>query len=289
MYFGAKNSNVVQAFIKSGLIALVVFYSDLVQAEAYSFGVVPLRSAVLTAQYWNPILEFISRKTGVTLQLEMARSVAADAAAVESGAYDFNNSYLIFRPAALKQKYNVILRSRSGDIRSQIVALENSPIKNIKALAGREVGFPSKSGFIAYALPMDHLLRQGVNVKPVFGGNQEGILGQLKAGQVSAVGVSSQVIKAYATRENLSYKIIWESAPYKELPISAHPRVPKSVVNKIQEAFVAIAEDDLGKLVLEESAAAVGQKPPFGFIKARAEDYRQFSDFYHSTLVKDLE
>jgi phosphonate transport system substrate-binding protein len=268
---------------------LLLIMANVVVAQTYSFGVVPHRSAVLTAQHWNPILDYVGMKAGLTLQLEIARSTTANAAAVEQGTYDFSYSYLMFRPKALSQKYRVILQPRGGAIRSQIITLENSPIKSVKDLEGREMGFPSKSGFIAYALPMDYLLRKKINVTPVFGGNQEGILGQLKAGQVVAVGVSSQVMKAFAARENMSYKVIWESQPYDDLPIAVHPRVPADIVSKIQAAFIAMSNDPEGFKILEASAQVLGQKPPYGFVKSSPADYRHFVDFYRKTLVKDLE
>ena len=34
---------------------------------AYSFGVLPQRSATLTAQYWNPILMYVGDKCGCLL------------------------------------------------------------------------------------------------------------------------------------------------------------------------------------------------------------------------------
>jgi len=274
--------------LASGAVLLLIM-ANVAVAQAYSFGVVPHRSAVLTAQYWNPILEYVGMKAGLTLQLEIARSTTANAAAVEQGSYDFSYSYLIFRPKALSQKYRAILQPRSGDIRSQIITLENSPIKSVKDLEGREMGFPSKSGFIAYALPMDYLLRQKITVKSVFGGNQEGILGQLKAGQVAAVGVSSQVMQAFAARENMSYRVIWESQPYVDLPIAVHPRVPADIASRTQAAFIAMSNDPEGLKILQASAQSVGQKPPYGFTKASPADYRHFVDFYRKTLVKDLE
>lgn len=282
-----------QRYMRNTLLAvsslLFMSMAKLVVAQTYSFGVVPHRSAVLTAQYWNPLLDYVGAKAGVTLQLEIARSTTANAAAVEQGNYDFSYSYLMFRPKALSQKYRVILQPRGGEIRSQIVTLENSSLKSLKDLEGREVGFPSRSGFIAYALPMDNLLRQKITVKPVFGGNQEGILGQLMAGQVVAVGVSSQVMKAFAAREKLSYRVIWESRPFDDLPIAVHPRIPAGTVSKIQAAFIAMSNDPEGIKILEASAQAVGQKPPYGFIKSSPADYRHFVDFYRNTLVKDLE
>jgi phosphonate transport system substrate-binding protein len=281
--------NIIRAIRSACVMLLLGPGANVAVAQTYSFSVVPHRSAVLTAQYWNPILDYVGSKAGVTLELAMSRSVAESALALEQGAYDFNSSYLFFRPKAQAQKYRVVLKPRSGDIRSQIVTLANSPIKSLKDLAGLEVGFPSRSGFIAYALPMDYLLRQKVEVRPVFGANQEGVLGQLKAGQVVAVGVSSQVMKAFAARENMQYKIVWESAPYDELPIAAHPRIPQEVVKKIQAAFIEMSSDAEGIKILEASAQAVGQKLPYGFVKSSPADYQKFVDFYRKTLVKDLE
>ena len=260
-----------------------------VAAQTYTFGVVPHRSAVLTAQYWNPIVDYVGKKTGISLQLEISRGPTLNANAIERGDYDFSFSYLIFRPKALAQNYQVFLRPRSGEIRSQIVTLARSPYKTLADLKGQEVAFPSKSGFVAYILPMDHLLRNNINIVPVFGGNQEGVLGQLKVGQVLAAGVSSQVMVAFAARENLSYKVLWESPPYHDLPISVHPRVPKSLVEKVQSALAGMSVDPEGKKILEEVAQLIGLKPPLGFVKSSPADYQNFVDFYRDTLVKDME
>jgi len=257
--------------------------------QSYTFGVVPLRSAVLTAQYWNPILDYVGTKAGVSLKLQIASSPKESALAVVEGKYDFNYSYLNFRAKAVKQKYKVILKPAGGNVRSQIVTLASSPIRSLVELKSREVGFPSKAGFIAYAVPMDYLLRQNIAVKPVFGGNQEGILGQLKAGQVVAAGVSSQIMTAYAARENLAYRVLWESALMEDFPISAHPRVDANAVSKVQAVFANMQNEPEGLLLLTEAANSVGQKPPYGFIKSRPADYRQFVNFYRDTLVKDLE
>jgi hypothetical protein len=39
--------------------------------EVWSFGVLPQRSAVLTAQYWNPILSHVEKRTGIRLELKV--------------------------------------------------------------------------------------------------------------------------------------------------------------------------------------------------------------------------
>lgn len=258
-------------------------------ATALSFGVVPHRSALLTALYWNPILAYVEKKTGIVLHLEVSRSVSANATAVENGEYDLAQTLLIFRPKAQRQSYRVLVRPRGAAIRSQLVVLESSPVKSLTELRGREVGFTARSGMIAYAVPMDNLMRQEISVTPVFAGNQEGALGQLRAGETLAAAVSSQVREAYTEREGVQFRVLWESKPFHDLPIAAHPRVPESITRQIQNAFAGMTDEPEGIKALNIAANAIGQKPPYGFVKSTTADYARHADFLRNTLVKDTE
>lgn len=258
------------------------------QPQTYTFGVLSQRSAVLTAQYWNPILDYVEKKVGVRLVIKAARTAPESNEATERGDYDFVYSNTIFQPKMAPANYQVILRPRDEAITGQIVTLEDSPIRSLKELAGREVGFPSQAAFVGYAVPMDGLLREGVTVTPVFGGNQEGIMGQLKAGRVVAAGVNNQVMKAFAARENVRFRVLWESRPFLNLPIAAHPRVPKPVVAAVRAAIDGMDNEPEGAKVLEAGARIIGQKPPLGFRAATQDDYQSYIDFYKHSLVKDI-
>lgn len=257
-------------------------------AESFTFGVLSQRSAVLTAEYWNPVFEHVRKKSGVQLDLRIARTAPESNDATERGDYDFVYSNTIFQPKLAAVGYRVILRPRDEAITGQIVTLEDSPIRKLKDLAGREVGFPSQAAFVGYAVPMDGLLRQGVAVTAVFGGNQEGIMGQLKAGRVIAAGVNNQVMKAFAARENLRYRVLWESPPFNNLPIAVHPRVPAAVVQAVQASIDGMDEDPEGRQILEATAKVIGQKPPYGFRSATPDDYLSYTNFYRNTLVRDI-
>lgn len=258
-------------------------------ADHFTFGVVPQRSAVLTAGYWNPILRHVSQRAGVELSLRVDRSGLESRAAAAKGLYDFVYANHIFQPAVAAAGYRVILRSRDGAIRGQIVCLEGTPEASIADLAGKKVGFPSRAAFAGYAVVMDQLLRRGIQVEPVFGGTQEGIMAQLRAGAVAAAGVNSQVMAGYAAREGLRYRVLWESAPFHNLPIAVHPRVPAAKVRAVRQAFLRMQNDPEGQRILEESAALVGQRPPLGFEAAGPADYRSHVRFYRTTVLRDLE
>lgn len=270
-------------------ILMVLALSSQASAETYGFGVLSQRSALLTAQYWNPILAYISQKAGVDLQVKVARTAPESNKSTEKGDYDFVYSNTIFLPIMAQANYQVILKPRGKSISGQIVTLEQSLIKTLNDLNNQTVGFPSKAAFVGYAVPMDQLLRQNVQVKPVFGGNQEGIMGQLKSGKVIAAGVNSLVMKAFADREQVRYRILWESEAYHNLPISAHPRVPEKVANAVQQAFIEMPNDPEGMKILEAGTQIVPQKPPLGFEIASPADYRNYVEFYKNTVVTDIE
>jgi phosphonate transport system substrate-binding protein len=279
-------------FSKFSITALLLLALSVQTAQAeqvYRFGVLPQRSAVLTAQYWNPILQHVQLKTGITLELKIARSAAEAGEATEKGEYDFVYSNHIFQPRMAKADYRVILKPRDEAIRGQIVTLAGSPIATLRDLEDKEVGFPSAGAFVGYAVPMDHLLQQKIVVLPVFGGNQEGIMGQLKAGRVVAAGVNDQIMKAYAEREQIQYRVLWQSVPYLNIPIAANPRVPKKVVAAVRKTIAAMHDDPDGAKVLEEAASVIGQKPPYGFSPSSAADYRNYRDFYRHTLLKETQ
>lgn len=261
--------------------------ADAAMAQTYTFGVLPQRSAVLTAQYWNPILDYVKRSRGIELVLKLARTGVESSDATERGEYDFVYSNHIFQPRVAPIGYQVILRPRGSSIRGQIVTLDESPVRSLHDLAGRTVGFPSPAAFLGYAVPMDALLREGVPITPVFGGNQEGIMGQLKSGRVIAVAVNSQLMEAYAQRERLRYRVLWESTAFYNLPIAVHPRVPVQVAQAVRAAIDEMENNPDGLAVLRETGQVVGQKPPYGFQAASQEDYRNYSDFYARTVLKD--
>jgi phosphonate transport system substrate-binding protein len=279
-------NNCVLVFYTALVVAAFFAVSGGAGAAEYSFGVLSQRSAVLTAQYWNPILEAASARSGAPLALKIARTAPESNEQTAAGAYDFVYSNAIFQPSIAG--YRVILRPRGKAITGQIVTLKDSPIHSLADLNGRETGFPSSEALLGYVVPMDHLRRNGIQVFPVFGGNQEGIMGQLKAGKVPAAGVNSQVMKAFAAREGVAYRVLWESAPFHNIPIAVHARVPADVVAAVQAAFIAMSDDAAGQEIFAAAGALIGQEPPYGFLKSSQQDYAGYVDFYRTTVVKDM-
>jgi phosphonate transport system substrate-binding protein len=278
--------NIVFGFIYALLVTMVTNASA---AGAYSFGPVNQRSPSLTAQYWNPILDYVSQRSGVKLELQLASTGDRSSEGTVKGEYDFVFSNHQFKPSAASQGYSVILRPRAADIFAEIVTQEDSPIKSLRDLAGKAVGFASPQAFVGYTVPMDQLLRLGIDVVPVFGGSQHGIMGQLKSGNVIAAGVNSTIMREFAEREKLRYRILWRSSPYRDLAISAHPRVSTRDAEAVRKAFAGMADNPDGLQILEASAKVINQTPPYGFVPATQEDYQAYLDFYRLSVFRSAD
>ncbi len=270
----------------ASVICLFLAASALAETT-YSFGILPQRSATLTAQYWNPILKYAGDRAGVTLQLAMKKSAEEFSDAEATGEFDFVYSNHIFIPSHAAASYRVIGRSAGESITGQIVVPDNSAVKVFQELNSREIGFPSKNAFVAYAAPMSALVQAGVTVTPVFGGNQEGVMAQLRSGSIPAAAVNSRVMKEYAARENFKYRALWTSEAYLDIPIAVHPRVPGAVAKSVADALIGMSRDAEGTKILQTSAAAVKQQAPWGFVTAQDADYRNQREVYRVLWKKE--
>jgi phosphonate transport system substrate-binding protein len=247
--------------------------------------VLPQRSPTLTAQYWNPILEYVRTTSGVALELAPARSGPEHAQAIGQGRFGFIYSNHNFTRDNAVAGYRVIARPRDAAIRGQIVVLASSGLKSVAELASREIAFPSNVAFVGYQVPMDALERLGIQVIPVFAGNQEGAMGQLKSGRVEAAAVNSQLMRNFAEREAIRYRVLWSSEEFLNLPISAHPSVPAKHVAAVRQALLGMAAHTEGAAVLAKAAALVKQDPPYGFVAASDAEYDNQRRFYRTARV----
>lgn len=269
------------------LAAAAAMHSPAFAAEkALTFNVLNQRSVALTAQYWNPILTYVSEKSGVPLELKLAKTTKEGNAIAEKGGFDFLYTNHFFTPERDRLGYKVIARPAGPGIRSQIVVPKDSPIQSLQDLEGKEVAFVTPDGFTGYWLPMDALLKAKVNVKVAFAGNQEASSAQLKVNKIAAAGVNSTIMARYARREAFEYRALWTSDIYQDLCIMANPKVPKDKVAAVRNAFVSMVKDPDGRKILEAGNELLKSNGELGFAAAENHDYDNYRAFFKTTKVK---
>jgi phosphonate transport system substrate-binding protein len=269
------------------LAAVAALYSPFAAAQqSYSFHVLIQRSIALTAQYWNPILTYVGRKSGVPLELKLTKTAKEGNEIAEKLGYDFLYTNHFFTPERDRLGYKVIARPAGPGIRSQIVVPEESPIQTLQDLNGKDVAFVTPDGFTGYWLPYDALLRSKVKINVVFTGNQEASSAQLRVNKVAAAGVNSSVMARYGRRESFAYRALWTSEIYQDLCIMANPKVPAEKVAAVRAALINMVKDPEGRKVLEAGADLLKSTGELGFVAAENRDYDNYRKFYRTTQVK---
>lgn len=251
---------------------------------ALTFGVIKARSAVATAQQWNPILRYVSERSAVPLKILLAKSGAQHADRIRRGEPDFIYSNYQFAPGNSAAGYIAIARPLTAAIRSQIVVPGDSPIYSLDQLRGRNVAFSSEGAFAGYQLPMDALRRAGIDIVPQFAGTLEGALGHMLSGRSRAAVTNPNITLDYAANRGATVRVLWSSEEYPAIPVAVHPRVPAEKVAAVRTALLQMADDSQGRKILAASTSLFGPSPLYGFTAATENDFDSIRRFYRNQL-----
>lgn len=254
----------------------------LAQDKVYNFSPVNQAGIPLMATYWNPIIAYVSEKSGVKLALKLGRTSADTTSYVLAQEVDFVFSNHLFSPEREQLGWRVFGRRQTPPIHGQIIVPADSPIKELAQLEGRDVAFPGPEALVAYKFPYAHLLNRKINVRVVFGGNMDGALAQLYSGKVAACGVNSQLAENHARREGKAYRVLWSSDALHDLALMASARVPDKDMQAVARAFVNMHKDPRGLAILEQGSQALGLTGEAHFIASDGSEYAAYRRFYQS-------
>ncbi len=264
------------------IAALICAAQAYAQDTVYRFSPVNQWDINKTAAYWNPIIQYVSEKSGVRLQLKIGRTSADTTSYVLAQEVEFVFSNHLFSPERDALGWKVFGRRNAPELRGQIAVPADSPITRLEDLKGQEVAFAGPEAFIGYKVPYAHLLSRGIDVKVVFGGNQNAAIAQMFAGKARAVGSNSMLIDGYANRENKQFRILWTSEGYHDLALMASSKVPEKDVRAVAAAFMGMSKDPRGRDILHRASREVGLDADAHFVPASGADYAPYRRFYQT-------
>ena len=189
-------------------LGLLLLAPSLRAEPEYQFSPVNQSSIATVAAYWNPIVGYVSQKSGVKLSLKIGRTSADTTAYVLAQEVDFAFTNHLFSPERDPLGWKVLARRNTPPLHGQIVVPADSPINDIAQLKGLDVGLPGPRGLHSPTRPPMPDPASQVDVKVVFGGNMDGAFAQLFSGKVAAVGANSQLVEGYAKRGQ-ALQVLW--------------------------------------------------------------------------------
>lgn len=263
----------------AGLLA-ASFASAAAEPPVYNFSPVNQYNLQVSASFWNPIMRYVSQKSGVRLNLKLGRTSADTTSFILAREVDFAFTNHLFSPEREKMGWTVFGRRDAPPVQAQIVVPADSPVRALAELGGAPVGFPGPEALVAYKVNYAELLRRNIAVDPVFAGNQDAAFTQLFAGKVKAVGANSQLVQNYIGREGKRFRVLWSSEPFNDLALMVSPRVPAAQVRAVARAFLGMRQDPEGRRILDAATRLVHAPTPLAFIAASDADYAGYRVFY---------
>jgi len=250
-------------------------------APVYRFSPVNQWDLTRTAAYWNPIIRYVSERSGVKLELKLGRTSADTTAYVLAQEVEFVFSNHLFSPERDKLGWKVFGRRMGPALTGQIAVPFDSPINALEELEGEQVAFAGREAFVGYRVTYAEFLRRKINVTPVFAGNQNAAFVQMFSGKTKAVGSNSALIDGYNDREGKKFKVLWTSEGYHDLALMASDKVPEQDLKAVSRAFFGMHKDAQGRAILQRVSEEVGLTDSKSyFIPSTNADYSNYRRFY---------
>ena len=255
------------------------------QETVYRFSPVNQWDIPKTAAYWNPIITYISQKSGVQLELKIGRTSADTTAYVLAQEVEFVFSNHLFSPERDKLGWKVFGRRTGPALQGQIAVLQDSPIQTLEELRGENVVHAGREAFVGYRVPQAHLLNKGIETNPVFAGNQNAAFAQLIAGKAKAVGSNSALIDGYTETQGTKFRVLWTSESYLDLALMASSKVKPKDIAAVAKAFINMHKTPEGALILRQASESVGMDPESHFLSSSDRDYDSYRRFYATAPI----
>lgn len=222
-------------------------------ADSYTFGVVPQFEQRMLFTIWKPIVDELSKRSGLDLQLATALTLAEYERDLSSGRFDFVyvNPYHVAY-LAQRQPYIPLVHDKLP-LRGIIVVRKDSAVKSPTELNGKTLAIPSFNALGASLMvraDLDHLFK--VKMKPVVVKTHSSVYLNVANGLTEAGGgVEKSLRQQDAAVRNL-LRIIYTTRDMPSHPIAAHQRVPAEVREKLTRAIFDLAATERGKALLAE-------------------------------------
>jgi phosphonate transport system substrate-binding protein len=235
-------------------VCLIVLTSTIVLAEEYTFGVVPQFETRQLHAIWKPVLEELTSSTGHTFKLLGSQNIPTFEKSVAQGEYDFIYSNPWHAVVAWEEQgYIPIIRDSSRDLTGILVVQKNGAIRAIRDLKNTEIAFPAPNAMGASLLMRSELKRMhDIDIHPIYVGTHSSVFLNVVVGSIRAGGavMSTFLEQPKEIRDRLI--VLHETRAISPHPISAHPRVPSSVVADVSLALQHMNTDHQKKRLIEQ-------------------------------------
>lgn len=244
----------------------------------------PLRAAVLPDQApeqlhqnYQPLLDYLSVKTGRTVELIIPSDYQNMVDIFAAGDVDIAFFGGLTFVQAEKRAGAIPLVSRDIDARftSYFIARTSSPGTSIADFGGSRLGFGSRQSTSGHLMPRYFMQSLGIDPETFFAsveftGAHDRTAVMVRDGVLDIGAVNAQIVRDMVASEALSMtdiRIVWETPPYIDYVWAAHPGLEAETRHAVVGALIELsASDPRHKEILAKFGANI-------FLPARVGDF----------------
>ena len=221
-------------------------------AEKFSVGVVPQFDARRITEIWQPVLEEVSRISGVQLELKISPSIPVFEQQFNHGWFDFAYMNPYHAIVANKmQGYEPLFRDTGRMLYGIIVVKKDSAIKSVKELDGKTVAFPAPNALGAALIPRTEFARKfKIKVEELYVKSHSSVYLNVLLGIAEAGGGVQKTLAQQPENVQDELRVLYKTTKVAPHPFVAHQRVPKNIRDKITAAFLKLGSTSEGAKML---------------------------------------
>ncbi|MCA1796642.1 MAG: phosphate/phosphite/phosphonate ABC transporter substrate-binding protein [Geobacteraceae bacterium] len=247
-------------FIRKNILYLFIFlplftldieaYAKDMQEEVIYFGVIPRYNPVIMYRSYQPMMDYLSANTDYRFELKLSRNYQQAVELLCEGKTRFASlGDVTFIEA--HQEFNAvpILKplNRNGEpfYHSIIIVPVDSPIKEVKDLAGKSFAFGDPSSTSGTLIPRTYLCEQGIHFPEMESvthlESHDAVAKAVLKGNVDAGAVKDVVARRY---QQHGLRFLVQSGPIPAVPIVTRRDTPAGLVNAVKAALLKIDPSD---------------------------------------------
>lgn len=220
-------------------------------ATSYTFAVIPGAPPAVMSKRWTPVIERLSRDTGIAFRLKLFDQMAEFEREIWSGTPDFIFASPIQTVVARQgARYIPLVRdSKLADIK--LYVRKDSPIHSIDDLDKKEISFVGNKNICS--VYMQHELKsygKNLTFAQNYAGSTKNVILNVLMGKVAAGAVFGNELAREPAESQAQLREVATTPKFAPHPLSAHPRVPVQVREAVKKAMLKLAATADGEEML---------------------------------------
>lgn len=269
--------------------------------ETITFAAIPAESSASLESDYSNITELIEQETGVDVEFQNASDYAAVIEGQRAGQIDIASygpfSYVIAKDSGVEIE-PVAAPTNDRDQPPAYTSLAyvraDSDIQDLSDLEGRTVCFVDAASTSGYLVPMDGLLKEGIDLQsdlePVMAGGHDASLLSLDSGSCDAAFAHDTMLDTLVSSgqvEEGALRPIWESQPIPEDPIALNtgtldPELAEQISTVIREKANKPALVEAGICPSEEECE-LPEEIGYGYLPVEDSDFDPIREVCEAT------